>query len=368
METAIINSYNVPAEKELAPSLFDEFVRWIDRSAKTSTTYIINLRQFVAWMRYAGIVRPQRADVISYRQWLEAEHEAIQLDDTAPDGWTYRANGAGAPVMVKCKPNTVQQYLRSVKQFFAWTAANGYYPNIALNIHAPKVDHDTHRKDSLTAAEVMSIETDITGRASEREAEAALSAKDKAGKIQRSGEQGKRLLAIYLLAVTAGLRTIEISRANVKDLEIKGGEAWLYIWGKGHSEPDQKKAIAPEVAAAIKEYLAVRTDRPTGNSPLFVSTGNRSGGQRIAETTISKMIKEAMREAGFDSERLTAHSLRHTAGTAVMEITGDIYATQQYMRHRDPKTTEIYLHNDMEKSDRQTAEKLYQYYHGGAAR
>ena len=188
METAIINTYNVPAEKELAPSLFDEFVRWIDRSAKTSTTYIINLRQFVAWMRYAGIVRPQRADVISYRQWLEAEHEAIQLDDTAPDGWTYRANGAGAPVMVKCKPNTVQQYLRSVKQFFAWTAANGYYPNIALNIHAPKVDHDTHRKDSLTAAEVMSIETDITGRASEREAEAALSAKDKAGKIQERRE------------------------------------------------------------------------------------------------------------------------------------------------------------------------------------
>ena len=58
--------------------------------------------------------------------------------------------------------------------------------------------------------------------------------------MKRSTEQGKRLYAMYLLAVNAGLRTIEISRANIKDLETKGGKTWLYIWGKGHSEADQK--------------------------------------------------------------------------------------------------------------------------------
>ncbi len=51
-----------------------------------------------------------------------------------------------------------------------------------------------------------------------------------------------------------------------------------------------------------------------------------------------------MQAAGFDSERLTAHSLRHTAGQNVMELTGNnIYDTQMYMRHSSPKTTEIYL-------------------------
>ena len=118
------------------------------------------------------------------------------------------------------------------------------------------------------------------------------------------------------------------------------------------------------MAAAIRDYLQSRTDHPTGASPLFVSTGNRSGGKRIAETTISKMIKGAMREAGFDSERLTAHSLRHTAGTAVQELSGNLYTTQKYMRHSNPATTEIYLHNDTDKQEANIAQQLYSYYHG----
>ena len=195
-------------------------------------------------------------------------------------------------------------------------------------------------------------------------AQAEAAAKDTAGRIQRSTEQGKRLYAMYLLSVNAGLRTIEISRANEKDLETKGGQTWLYIWGKGRTEPDQKKPIAPEVAAAIRDYLESRTDRPTTASPLFVSTGNRSGGKRIATTTISTMLKRAMQEAGFNSERLTAHSLRHTAGTAVQELTGDIYTTQKYMRHSNPATTEIYLHNDTEKNEIGIAQRLYNLFHG----
>ena len=169
---------------------------------------------------------------------------------------------------------------------------------------------------------------------------------------------------MYLLAVNAGLRTIEIHRANVKDLETKGGQTWLYIWGKGHTEPDQKKPIAPEVTEAIKDYLQSRTDKPTGSSPLFVSTGNRSGGRRIATTTISTMLKKAMQEAGFNSERLTPHSLRHSTGTAVQELTGDIYTTQKYMRHSNPATTEIYLHNDTEKQEAGIAQDLYNLFHG----
>ena len=34
------------------------------------------------------------------------------------------------------------------------------------------------------------------------------------------------------------------------------------------------------------------------------------------------------------------------------------------MRHRDPKTTEIYLHNDTEKEEKSIAQQLYNLYHG----
>ena len=352
---------------DLRPALFEEFITFIDRGEKTTKTYITNLRQFAAFLSYRMIRRPQREDIIAYRDYLGAEHDAIQLDAGSVNGWSYRTDARGNRYTITCKPNTVAQYLRSVCQFFRWTAANNLYPDIAANIHAPKVKHDTHRKEALAAAEVLTIEQSITAGAEAKAAAAAEAEKDTAGRMQRADEQGKRLFAMYLLTTNAGLRTIEISRANVKDLVTKNGQTWLYIWGKGHNEPDQKMPIAPEVAAAIKEYMQSRTDRPTGTSPLFVSTGNRSKGKRIDPTTISKMLKKAMQQAGFDDERITAHSLRHSAAQAALQASGNnIYSAQKYLRHSSPATTEIYLHEDerTEQTARALAQDVYNLYHG----
>lgn len=363
MEITVYNS--ALAQQGFNSNLFYDFVKWIDRGERTTRVYLNNLKQFMAYLQYEGITEPTRDTILFYRQYLTTEHEAITLD--AAQGWKYRTDSNGNRIKVTCKPSTVVNYMRSVCQFFKWTAANNIYPDIAANIHAPKVRHDTHKKDALTVDEVLTIEKSITEQAAIRAQAATTARKDAEGKAQRSTEQGKRLYAMYLLAVNAGLRTIELSRANIKDLETKGGKTVMYIWGKGHTEPDQRKPLAPEVAAAVKDYIASRTDKPTSNSPLFVGTGNRSRGKRIASTTISTMLKKAMQAAGFNSERLTAHSLRHTAGTAVQEITGDLYQTQKYMRHSNPATTEIYLHNDTEKAEIKTAQALYNLYHGKPA-
>ena len=333
--------------QDFTPDLFREFVTWIDRSEKTTRSYLTNLRQFFAWMTFQGIKNPARQDILNYRDWLLDEHDAIRL---TPTGWSYRKDSSGRPIRISCTANTAAQYLRSVCQFFKWTAAAGRYPDIAANIHPPKISSTGHRKEALTIKEAQAVEHCILQYAA-------------GGQTPHSEEQGKRLYAMYLLAVNAGLRTVELSRANVKDLETKGGQTVIYIWGKGHSEADQKKPLAPEVAAAIHAYLQARTDRPTGASPLFVATGNRSGGQRIAATTISKMLKRAMQDAGFNSARLTAHSLRHTCGTIVMELTGNLFQAQTYMRHSNPATTEIYLHTNTERQDAQTAQLLYNVLH-----
>lgn len=348
---------------EIPLQAFESFISWIDRSEATARTYAKNIRQFVAWLKYTGKTTPTRQDIVYYRQWLSAEHEGIKLNGAG--GWTYRRDNAGNIIKLTCRPNTVNLYLRSVKQFFSWTAAGGIYPNIAENIHAPKVDHTSHKKDALTPEQVLTIEESITAQADAKTTAQADKEKDTAGRVQRATEQGKRLLAMYVLAVNAGLRTIEISRANIRDIETKDGNTVIYIWGKGRTEPDQRIPLAPEVVTAIKDYLQSRKDRPTSNSPLFVSTGNRSGGKRIATTTISTMLKRAMQAAGYDSERLTAHSLRHTAGNAAQRITQDIYTTQKYMRHTDPKTTEIYIHDGEKEQERaaQLAQEVYNLYH-----
>lgn len=347
--------------QELTPDLFMEFIAWVDGSEKTTRSYITNLRQFAAWTAYTGTKNPTRADIIAYRDWLQAEHDAIQLDPKNPNGWSYRTDQrTGKPQRIQCKAGTVSQYLRSVKQFFKWTAAAGLYENVGQNVKGPKTRSDTHKKDALDFADVLTIEDSIRQHADKKKASASVSSKDTAGRIQRSDEQGKRLLAMYLLATQNGLRTIELHRANVKDFQTVKGQAWLNVWGKGHNEADQRIPLAAEVADAIRDYLASRGDNPTGNSPLFVSTGNRSQGQRIATTTISTMLKRALQRAGFDSDRLTAHSLRHTAGNAAMTVTErNIYQTQQYMRHADPKTTEIYLHQDTDAQNAKIAQMVY---------
>lgn len=352
--------------QEITTALFNDFVAYIDRGERTTRTYLTNLRQFMAWLRFTATPRPQRKDIISYRDWLTVEHEAISFAPDAVSGWEYRLDHSGNHQRITCKPTTVKGYLQAVKAFFGWTAANGLYPDIARNIHAPKIT-ESHKKDSLTASEVLTVESSIVDRAQDRAQAAAEAAKDKTGRVQRSTEQGARLYAMYLLAVNAGLRTVEISRANIKDLETKGGRTWLYVWGKGHSCADQRKPLAPEVKAAIDAYLKTRTDNPTSNSPLFVSTGNRSHGKRIATTTISTMLKGALKGAGFNSERLTAHSLRHSTAQNVMEITGNnIYTAQQYLRHSSPKTTEIYLENNSVEQDERIAQKLYRHFHGAS--
>ena len=364
MEAITAYSTAITAERgEITAALFNNFVGYVDRSERTTKTYLTNLRQFMAYLKYKAIRQPQRQDVINYRNYLMVEHEAIQYAPETPEGWTYRTDKAGNVLTIICRANTAKIYLQSVKQFFRWTERAGVYPNIADNIHAPKVNKD-HKKDALKPADVLAIEQSIKANAEAKEAAATASVKDKAGRIARSTEQGARLKAMYLLAVNNGLRVIELSRANIKDLETVNGQTYLYIWGKGHSEADQKKPIAPEVAKAIYDYLETRKDKKTGNSPLFVATGNRSKGQRIASTTISTMLKKAMVQAGYNSDRLTAHSLRHTTAANVMQLTHDnIYKVQGYMRHASPATTEIYLERETTAEDSIIARELYSLIH-----
>lgn len=355
MTNTIITAPAADLAQRSTGSLMQDFVSFIDRGETTTRNYTANLRHFAAYLAYKGVTDPKREDVLGYRDWLMSEHDAIQLDSTGK-GWEYRTDSTGSRFTTICKPATVRAYLQSVKQFYNWIGTQGGQ-NIAVGVHAPKVS-TAHKKDSLTPDEVQSIENSIKDSSSSRTASITEDSKDAAGKLQRSTEQGKRLYAMYMLAVTAGLRTVEINRANVRDLQIRNGIPYLMVWGKGHTEADTKKPIAREVYDAVVEYLHSRTDNAPGNSPLFISTGNRSGGKRIAADTIGRMLKKAMQDAGFDSDRLTAHSLRHTAIQTVMDLTENIYTAQQYARHTSTAPTLMYLDNERVRQDASTAEQV----------
>ena len=54
--------------------------------------------------------------------------------------------------------------------------------------------------------------------------------------IERETLEGKRNYAIMALMSVGGLRTIEVSRANVEDIRILGDFTVLYVQGKGRKD------------------------------------------------------------------------------------------------------------------------------------
>lgn len=289
---AEVKNNGIEQRQEITAAAMDRFIKYLDVAPKTAATYTRALRQFAAFLVEQGIRRPERSDILLYRDTLQAEH----------------------------KPTTVQSYMTATRLFFRWTAQEGIYPNVADHIKGAKLDKE-FRKDYLTVSQVKEI---LNG-------------------IDRSTLQGLRNYAILYLMVSGGLRDIEVSRANIEDLRAAGNETVLYVQGKGHQERTDYVKVGAPVEKAIRAYLKAR-GKAAENEPLFVSTSNRSKGQRLNTNAISTIVKQAMQEAGYDSERWTAHSLRHTAVTLSILSGMELTEVQQFARHRSLETTMIYNH------------------------
>ncbi|WEV61325.1 tyrosine-type recombinase/integrase [Streptococcaceae bacterium ESL0729] len=278
---------------EITANVLESFISYLDTSPKTIETYTKALRQMFKYFALNNIKNPQRVDILAYREGLK---------DSG------------------LKPTTVQNYIMAARIFFQWTAQEGIYPNIADRIKGAKLDKN-HKKDYLTAEQVKHI----------------------IGSIKQDTEEGLRNYAIFSLMITGGLRTVEVSRADVKDLRILGRNTVLYVQGKGREEKTEYIKVSLPVEKAIRDYLAKREDLGE-DSPLFASTSNNSRGKRLTTRSISTIAKKIMKEAGYNSERLTAHSLRHTAVTLALLAGHDITEVQQFARHSSLNTTMIYNH------------------------
>ena len=97
------------------------------------------------------------------------------------------------------------------------------------------------------------------------------------------------------------------------------------------------------VEAALREYLAARGEKDP-EAPLFASTSNNNKGQRMTTRSISGIVKAHFIEAGYNSDRLTAHSLRHTSVTMAILSGQTLPEVQQFARHANISTTMIYNH------------------------
>lgn len=274
-------------------SLFNRFIAYVDVKEKSIETYSKAIKQFLVFTANNGITRPTRDDVIRFRDELSQNHKA----------------------------NTVTLYLTAVKLFFKWTEQEGIYKNVADKVKAPKQDK-SHKKSYLTS--------------------------DQSYKLLETAKENKRDYAILCLMLTTGLRTVEVVRADVRDLSVIGNQAVLFIQGKGRDDKADYVKITPEVDEAIRDYLKTRKSFKD-NEPLFTSESNNSkNGGRLTTRSVSRIAKNYLIESGFNSERLTAHSLRHTTAHLNLENGGTVEETKELLRHSNVATTYIYI-NEMNR-------------------
>ena len=58
------------------------------------------------------------------------------------------------------------------------------------------------------------------------------------------------------------------------------------------------------------------------------------------------MIKQRLTAAGLDSSKYSAHKLRHTAATLMLQNGVDVRTLQEVLGHEHLNTTQIYTHVD----------------------
>ncbi|MFA7203623.1 MAG: tyrosine-type recombinase/integrase, partial [Candidatus Caldatribacteriota bacterium] len=138
--------------------------------------------------------------------------------------------------------------------------------------------------------------------------------------------QNTRIKAIISLLVLQGLRQVEITRLNVKDVDLIRKTA--LIEGKGR---DDKEIIYlhPETVKHIKYYLKKNNLK---DGALFVCKSNNNKNKRITTRGLRMIIKKVLNDLAIDK---CVHGFRHYFTTTLIKnYKGDLLRVAQYTRHR----------------------------------
>jgi integrase/recombinase XerC/integrase/recombinase XerD len=300
-------------------SVLKQFLSEEDVADSSRALYARCLKRYFSWLTSKGL----SLDKITAKEILSYKDELLSkpLDPNKP----------------KLSSLTAASYLVAVRKFYSWAESHKLYPDVAKGIKLPKREQK-FRKQPLSLEKTKELLTYCQG-------------------------QSLRDAAIVNLLVRTGLRTIELVRADVADIKIRGSQRVLEIQGKGRSDKDNFIVLTDKAYGPLKAYLDSRPSAKPSD-PLFISESNNSKGQRLTTRMISSIAKDSLRAIMLDDRAFTAHSLRHTTGVNILRAGGSLEDVQLTLRHTNPATTRIYTHTldeqrRLERSGESLIDSLY---------
>jgi site-specific recombinase XerD len=213
-------------------------------------------------------------------------------------------------------PSTITGYLVIVRKFFAWSETAGFYPNIAKYVSGVARVRG-HRHPYLTTDDVLAI----------------IKTADK------KTPEGRRNHCILSLMVRAGLRSIELARADVGD---------VFVWGRsrvlnmGKMDGKTVMFLTPDMWAPIQKHLKERRVLSKPGTPLFASLSSRNLGDRLTPRTFSGIAKKAIEAAGLSGRGLSATALRKQSMYLAFSGGASLEEVKAMARHKDIRTTRLY--------------------------
>jgi site-specific recombinase XerD len=153
------------------------------------------------------------------------------------------------------------------------------------------------------------------------------------------GENAERDYCILTLFLNCGLRISELVALNL--IDIHGGT--IRVLGKGNKE--RILYLNESCKLAIQDWLIIRNGMTLIDQEALFVTSRKT---RITRAGVHKMVKKRLLEAGLNANLYSAHKLRHTAATLMLQNGVDVRTLQEVLGHDHLNTTQIYTHVDNE--------------------
>lgn len=219
--------------------------------------------------------------------------------------------------------STKNKYLATAKIFLKEANRQGALPaDITQNIKTFS-QSKKHKRDGLNDEEMSKLTEAI--------------------KVLPETPQNARLKAILSLLVFQGLRQVEITRLDIKDIDFISKTAFIQGKGRDDKEPIN---LHPEAVKALQGYLK---SYKIADGALFTSQSNNSKNKRLTTRAVRDIVKETLNALGIEK---TTHGFRHYFTTTLIKTyKGDLLEVAQYTRHKSLEMLQVYNDNIKREAD-----------------
>ncbi len=160
--------------------------------------------------------------------------------------------------------------------------------------------------------------------------------------INRRTAVGRRNYAVLLVLARLGLRASEVVRLELDDIDWDAGQVSV----RGKAGCRAALPLPADVGAAMAAYL--RDGRPpSACRRVFLRARAPLCGFKGA-SAVDSIVRDALARAGLRAPTTGAHQFRHGVATQMLRHGASLTEIGEVLRHRSPETTKIYTKVDVD--------------------